>query len=219
MSLWVVGEGRYEPQNFPSFEINENDLTWNWQTAKATTRFSGPRPSRTAMALRGTPRPLSPCPTLLQGLLALAENDPVESGYGDATGEGALAEAEADLAVLFAGIDPSAMWISRLDSELSRPALETDLLLEASIPQSWVDRQLDIQNAIGTPECPPNPPPGDCGEGASGGGGSTSNSSAGGSGGGSSDGCSSSGATSSSQFLLAVLGGWDLQRCGRRRQV
>jgi hypothetical protein len=28
--LWMVGEGRYEPQNFPSFSVAEGDLVWDW---------------------------------------------------------------------------------------------------------------------------------------------------------------------------------------------
>jgi hypothetical protein len=32
ITLWVVAEGRYEPQNFPFFTIANNDLSWDWTT-------------------------------------------------------------------------------------------------------------------------------------------------------------------------------------------
>ncbi len=32
ITLWVVSEGRYEPQNFPSFVLKNEDLTWDWTT-------------------------------------------------------------------------------------------------------------------------------------------------------------------------------------------
>ena len=35
VSLWVVGEGRYEPQNFPSFLIPTSDIAWDWNANKS----------------------------------------------------------------------------------------------------------------------------------------------------------------------------------------
>jgi hypothetical protein len=32
ITLWVVAEGRYEPQNFPFFAITGDDLVWDWKT-------------------------------------------------------------------------------------------------------------------------------------------------------------------------------------------
>jgi hypothetical protein len=30
ISIWVVSDGRWEPQNFPFFLITDSELTWNW---------------------------------------------------------------------------------------------------------------------------------------------------------------------------------------------
>jgi hypothetical protein len=35
ISLWVLGEGRYEPQNFPSFFIPTADIGWDWTASKS----------------------------------------------------------------------------------------------------------------------------------------------------------------------------------------
>ena len=35
ITLWVVGEGRYEPQNFPSFVDPHDDIAWDWTQSKS----------------------------------------------------------------------------------------------------------------------------------------------------------------------------------------
>ena len=35
ISLWVLGEGRYEPQNFPTFFIPTDDIAWDWTQSKS----------------------------------------------------------------------------------------------------------------------------------------------------------------------------------------
>jgi hypothetical protein len=32
ITLWVIGDSRWQPQNFPSFTISDSDLAWNWTT-------------------------------------------------------------------------------------------------------------------------------------------------------------------------------------------
>ncbi|NOU34450.1 MAG: DUF2330 domain-containing protein, partial [Polyangiaceae bacterium] len=41
ISLWVVGDGRWEPQNFRSFVVKPEDLSWNW--AQNTSDFKAVR--------------------------------------------------------------------------------------------------------------------------------------------------------------------------------
>ncbi len=35
ITLWVVGEGRYEPQNYPSFAIPTEELVWDWAQSRS----------------------------------------------------------------------------------------------------------------------------------------------------------------------------------------
>jgi hypothetical protein len=32
ITIWVVADGRYEPQNFPFFHIDDSALVWDWST-------------------------------------------------------------------------------------------------------------------------------------------------------------------------------------------
>jgi hypothetical protein len=159
ITLWVVGEGKYEPQNFPSFTIREQDLVWDWDAQRSNygdlkaTQFE--RSGGHAWLFEAA-EPLNPW--AFDELLYFAETNPVESGYADDDGLNAVVNATADIERLTAGTDPATRWISRLSGELSRDALTTDLALQASADQSSVNRWFYIENAIGTPpECPPPP--------------------------------------------------------------
>ncbi len=35
ISIWVVGDGRWEPQNFPFFTIKDSELSWDWDTSSS----------------------------------------------------------------------------------------------------------------------------------------------------------------------------------------
>ena len=43
ITIWVVADGRYEPQNFPFFHIDDSQLVWDWSANSATTRRCGCR--------------------------------------------------------------------------------------------------------------------------------------------------------------------------------
>ena len=46
ISLWVLGQGRYEPSNFPSFVIKQEELAWDW--TKNQSNFKEIRAVKTA---------------------------------------------------------------------------------------------------------------------------------------------------------------------------
>jgi hypothetical protein len=35
ISIWVIGDGRWEPQNFPFFTIKDSELSWDWNTSSS----------------------------------------------------------------------------------------------------------------------------------------------------------------------------------------
>lgn len=47
VTLWTLGEGRYQPQNFPVFEIKASELEWDWTTY--TSNMSALRTERAAL--------------------------------------------------------------------------------------------------------------------------------------------------------------------------
>jgi MYXO-CTERM domain-containing protein len=163
ISLWIVGEGRYEPQNFPSFKIDESQLVWDWDNATSnyrSLREAGFASTNGAGWLLDAAEPYGSW--VFSQLVDQATYDAQGSGYADDAGENAVANAEADVAHLLAGIDESSLWISHMYAELQRPALGSDLNLAASRDQSTINRYMFIDNAIGTP--PACPPPPDCGD-------------------------------------------------------
>lgn len=178
VTLWIVGEGKYEPQNFPSFTIREQDLVWDWDAQRSNygdlKSLQFERSNGFAWLFEAA-EPLNPW--AFDELLYYAESNPIESGYADDQGLNAVENATADIARLTAGTDRATRWVTRISAELSRDALTTDLALQAAADQSSVNRWFYIENSIGTaPECPPPPDCGDdfpWGEGGQGSGGET----------------------------------------------
>ena len=161
VSLFVMGEGRYEATNMPDFTIYPDELVWDWDTMSSNyamlkkTTFDA---SQGKAWLVEAGEPFSPY--LLQDTLTqLTQNDPIGSGYADEMGAGAPAAAQADLTTLLGTLDPASVWITRLHGELSRQALSTDLTLGATADQTPVLRSLQATNTVGTaPTCPVYPP-------------------------------------------------------------
>jgi hypothetical protein len=158
VSLWVVGEGRYEPTNFSTFEIDPEDLVWNWDSSSSNykdLRAEGFEGSAGKAWLVEAAEPVSTY-QIEYPLKDLVDFQPQESGYGDAQGMGASEELVEDLAALYGSIDPNSLWIMRLHAELPRSALGTDLEIGAAKNQSSVVRFFEATQTVGTaPECPP----------------------------------------------------------------
>lgn len=161
ITLWVMGEGRYEPANFGNFVIDQSKLTWDWDKSSsdyAVIKQAAFDASGGKSWLIEAAEPFTKS-GFEASMLWSAMNDPVASGYGlDPKGPTAVDECTADLDKLFAGIPDATMWVTRMNAVLSRPALSNDLNLQASADQSFVNRWLQVTNSIGTPPaCPPPP--------------------------------------------------------------
>ncbi len=161
VSLFVMGEGRYEAANMPDFTIDSDQLTWDWDTMSSNYAVLK---KTTFMASQGKAwlteagEPFSAY-YLQDSLTQLATYDAVHSGYADEMGNGAVEAAQADLMTLFGTLDPNSVWITRLHGELSRQALVADLTLGASANQVPVNRYLQATKTQGTaPACPVYPP-------------------------------------------------------------
>jgi len=152
LTLWVLGEGRYEPQNFPVFMIDGSDLVWDWtrggsnyvalvqQGFKSTNGLGWLVQAGQGFSKFG-----------VQGaLVALADSDPLGSGYGDDAGSGAHDACVADLDALFGAI--TTPWITRLEAQLPHGALANDLALQASADQTPIKRDF-VAKGVNSP-CP-----------------------------------------------------------------
>jgi hypothetical protein len=158
ITLHVIGEGRYTPSNFASFTIDEEAILWDWGQSRSNytdLRQAGLAGNSGKTWLIEDAEPLSPY-TIENSILTTVQYQPELSGYGDELGEGAQAEAEADLAALYGTIAPESLWVTRLLAELPRAALGTDLQVGASPDQSSVPHIFQITKTVGPePQCPP----------------------------------------------------------------
>lgn len=187
VSLWVVSDGKYLPDNAPVVRILSSDLTWDFATDGSD--YAAVRAAKLAASgglaylveqsqPHGTFEFTGPIGNLVLGQVT-------KSGYGKTPAEAQAAWA-ADEDKMFgtfiaAGTLP---WVTRLSADLSRDGLKEDLSLSAAanqIPESGV---YDASNYINEGECPPDPCGGSGGVGGTGGvGGSGGGTGAGGPGG------------------------------------
>jgi uncharacterized protein DUF2330 len=144
MTLWIVAEGRYEPQNFPWFRIDDSMLVWD--QARNESNY---KTLRTAFnnAFNGKAWELESSIdvaklTVVQQVRALT-GPGVDSAEGYSAVEGGVygtsktAEQarEEDLDTLFAGIASAQARVTRIRADLSKAALASDLSLQASADQ------------------------------------------------------------------------------------
>jgi hypothetical protein len=83
VTLWTVAEGRYEPQNFPFFQIKQEELEWDWTTYSSN--ISQLRTERTA-ALAGRGWELESSVSFpndqMRGFVTNGYCQPYQGGYG-----------------------------------------------------------------------------------------------------------------------------------------
>ncbi|MBK8255881.1 MAG: DUF2330 domain-containing protein [Polyangiaceae bacterium] len=160
LKLWVFGEGRYEPTNFPSSQITEDDLVWNWdEGASNYTTFRKEKFNESGGFLWLTDAAWPFAQFFLHDFLDTPDG---LASYADADGTNAEENRQADMDALFK-LEPSNYpVVTALSTELSRKALSNDLQLGASANQDWVDNVLVVTEEVGTkppasPPCPPDP--------------------------------------------------------------
>jgi MYXO-CTERM domain-containing protein len=192
VSLWVVSEGRYQPANFPVERISESDLVWDWSQSRSNYAMLREEIFQASDGFAWILDSSGPFDSGASTLLDEAYADLEMSGYDS------VADAEADYAIFTNDFGAVNAWVTLLSAELSRPALEEDLRLEASPDQTQVSRLLVAVDSINAPPCP------DCGGEA----GSPSTSSGEGGAGGASvggSGCSTVAGPSSKGWLTPLL--------------
>lgn len=181
ISLWVLAEGRYEPQNFPSFAIRTDEIAWDWAQnrsnytelrAQKTTASAGrgwETESSTIVyrqqleaSLRQPSYPTYPgqttpdagdAPLSPEERAARIDYLPVRDAQG-AVVKTAVEVREADLATLFYGIPTATSRVTRLRADLAHAALSTDLVMTASQDQAVLPNVRQITKETGQPQCP-----------------------------------------------------------------
>ncbi len=174
ISLWIVGQGRYEPTNFPVYTIKQEELAWDW-TANAS-NFKQLRAKKTAdTGGRGWELESSLGLDAQQIANAIkfgffsgpggpggpqgpgrVEDDytPIPSADGK-PGKTAEEVRDEDLGVLlgrvFAG---NQIRVTRTRADLAHAALTEDLVLAAPADQSILGNTRQVTRELNEPLCP-----------------------------------------------------------------
>lgn len=169
ITIWVVGDGRYEPQNFPFYRIEDKDLVWDWKTSSSNyTTLRAQNESN----LQGKGWEIESSLTLNQQLVqntilsggvfyggggvgpqqaSKASDDylPVPADdAGPGTGQSADDVRAADIAALFAGMSGPNVRITRMRSDISHAAMTSDFILKASPDQGEITNIHNLTNAV-----------------------------------------------------------------------
>jgi hypothetical protein len=181
ITLWIVGDGRWEAQNFPNFLIKADDLVWDWDSSSSN--FATLRTQKNA-SLGGAAWESESSIALNVNLVSTfvrqgsLRYDPktgqqvddyapvspaADAGAPDGgdTDAGSAPPASADVAfqedmdALFGSSSPSSVLrITRLRSSLPHASLAKDLVIQASADQSELPTTLQVTHESGQPLCP-----------------------------------------------------------------
>jgi hypothetical protein len=169
ISLWVIGEGRYEPQNFGAFVIPTSDIAWDWTQSKSN--YTELRAEKTAtgngrvweiessIALNrqtveqivrqgsytGGPYPQTDEQRAAQDYL------PIDDPQSPKT---AAQVRDEDIATLFFGIATNDARVTRMRADLAHAALDQDLVMRAAGDQTVLSNVRQLTKAVGQPRCP-----------------------------------------------------------------
>ena len=173
ITLWVLGEGRYEPQNFPFFHIASEDIVWDWATSSSN--FKTLRAAKEAgLAGRGweieSSVDLSRSTiesSIRYGYYGNGGGGPVGPNARDAGPDylpvqddaGTVTETsdqvrDDDLTALTGNLPGDVARITRIRSDLNHASLNLDLALQASQDQKELSTLRLPTKESGQPQCP-----------------------------------------------------------------
>jgi hypothetical protein len=170
ITLWVVGEGRYEPQNFPSFRIADSDIVWDYATQSSN--YASLRQTYEQQSGEKAWELESSLGFSVSYFTQIVDNGGATYPYygydagvdyepGAASDGGTESPSQVrddDLATLFHGLNPSDVRVTRIRADLTRAALSQDLVLQASADQTLLTNMRYPTKSTNKPQCPTYPP-------------------------------------------------------------
>ncbi len=182
ITIWVVSDGRYEPQNFPFYHIDDKDLVWDFATSSSN--YTTLRAQHAADS-QNKGWEMEASLNLNQALIT----NVINSGgryYGNGGGGGGVAGGQPsdpnvdylpittsvpdggadsgtmetaeqvrqdDIKTLFAGMAGPNVRITRMRSDIAHAAMTTDFVLRASADQSELPNIRVVTNTLNA-TCP-----------------------------------------------------------------
>ncbi|MFI5297052.1 MAG: DUF2330 domain-containing protein [Polyangiales bacterium] len=177
ITIWVVSDGRYEPQNFPFFHIEDSALVWDFSISASN--YTTLR-AQNELALGGKGWELESSINLNETLItnvilsggqyyggggfgggypvANPADDYLPVGDADAGTDGGPTETAEqvrtdDISALFAGMAGPSVRVTRMRSDISHAAMTTDFVLGASADQSELTNIRNVPVGINL-QCP-----------------------------------------------------------------
>jgi hypothetical protein len=176
ITIWVVADGRYEPQNFPFFHIEDSELIWDWKTSLSnytTLRVVNDAKFHnkgweiesslnlnqqliTNVILSGG-QYFGGRGSFGGGIAAFPPSDPkldyLPVGSPDAGADGGKSmTAEevrtADVKALFAGLSGPNARVTRIRSDIAHAAMTADLVFQASADQSELSNVRTVTKSV-----------------------------------------------------------------------
>ncbi len=172
ITIWVVADGRYEPQNFPFFHIDDSQLVWDWSSN--ISNYTTLRVQNEAK-LKNAGWEIESSIALNQQMIknvilsggqyygnGLASGAPVDAtqdylpigsadagaSAGDAGYESAEEVRDDDVNTLFAGLNGGTVRVTRIRSDIAQAAMTSDFILQASSDQSEVSNVRTVTQAV-----------------------------------------------------------------------
>ena len=172
ITIWVAADGRYQPQNFQFFHIEDSELVWDWSTSSSN--YTTLRQQH-EQALGGKGWEIESSLSVDEQLVSSV----VLSGgqyYGPGTGvgvppsdasqdylpvtnpDGSIAQTAdevraQDIQTLFTGLTGPSIRFTRIRSDISHAAMTTDFVIEASQDQSELSNIRQATQSINE-QCP-----------------------------------------------------------------
>ncbi len=172
ITIWVVADGRYEPQNFPFFHIDDSQLVWDWNTnASNYTTLRVQKEASLKNAGWEIESSIALSAQIIKNVIVsggqyygngLASSTPVDAtqdylAIGDAdagasAGDGGYENAELvrddDINTLFAGLMGPTVRVTRIRSDIAQKAMTSDFVLQASADQSELSNVRTVTQSV-----------------------------------------------------------------------
>jgi hypothetical protein len=170
ITIWIVSDGRYEPQNFPFFHIDDSELVWDW--SKSLSNYTSLRAQHEA-ALGQKGWEIESSLSLNEqaitnvilsggqyygyggGIGQVAPSDPAQDylaiGDPDAGPDAGMTAEEvrtADVNALFVGMTGPNVRVTRVRSDIAHAAMTADLVFQASADQSELSNVRNLTRGI-----------------------------------------------------------------------
>ncbi|HEX3769531.1 MAG TPA: DUF2330 domain-containing protein [Polyangiaceae bacterium] len=167
ITVWIVADGRYEPQNFPFFHIEDSQLVWDF--AANLSNYTTLRTQAEAAASNATWEIESSIDLNEQiitntitggrpfaGSSSGAGSDPsvdyLPSGNPDAGADGGYETAEEvrgdDINALFVGMAGPSVRVTRVRSDIAQTAMTKDIVFQASSDQSELSNFRNVTQSV-----------------------------------------------------------------------